>query len=256
MEDVLRAASRAVAIDPDLLSAAVNKITLDTNVGRLVEAFQAAVELVRRRPSSAQAHFARGYVLRYGGAVQESARECLLARSLDPDPILFSCYWTFLHLGDYEQAEAFARLGASRSPQLVASVIADIRTRKGDRAGARAAMIEVHDELTGASLQRSCLQDPKPADIATLVERNEQEGARQLDSESQYWYGALFADCGFEDAAFRFLARSLDGGYCSFPALDSDRLWDSVRTRPAFLELRARARECRDRFLAATGVGR
>jgi TolB-like protein len=245
-----QAAERAASLDPDLLPAAVYKTNRDANQGRVVEAFRAAAALVKRRPDSSKAHFALSYALRYGGAMKEAATECRLARTLDPtDPGLWSCYWTFIHLNDYEQAESFARLGAAQHPDLHGGVLADIWTRKGDRTAARAVIAQSSDELKGTDIQRACLQEPHPAATAEFVKRDLARSANYIhDSEGQYWYGALMADCGFEAAALHFLELSLKGGYCSLVALDHDPLWGPVRSRPRFLQLREQARECRDRF--------
>lgn len=256
-ERAIRAGERAVALDPDLLEAAVFKMTnLGANLGRVAESYRSAAELVRRRPGSAEAHFALSYALRYGGAQAEAARECRVARSLDPSyPSLWACYWTFLALGDYEQAESFNAIARDRQPELHASVLADIWTRKGERNRARQAMTRVSDQLTGADVQRACLQEPRATGVADLVKRDLARIATYArDSEGRYWYGALVADCGFEEVAFRFLAHSIDDGYCSFTALGEDRMWDGVRDRPRFRELREEARRCRDRFLAETGA--
>lgn len=250
------ATERAVALDPDLLPAVTLRITLDANDGRVPQAYRAAEDLLARRPSSSKAHFARSYALRYGGAMADAARECRLARALDPsDPELWRCYWTFTHLRAYEQAESFAELARQRQPELHAAVLADIWTRKGDRDGARRSMVNVPDEVMGADVQRACLQAPRPAGIADLVKRDlARLHTYAYDSEGRYWYAALVADCGFEDAAFRFLSSSIESGYCSSVALDNDPLWDRIRERPRFRELREQARRCRDRFIAETGV--
>jgi TolB-like protein len=250
------AAERAASLDPDLLAAAVYKANRDVNQGRVVESYRAAVELLKRRPDSGQAHFALAYALRYGGATEQAAQECRTARSLDPtDPGFWSCYWPFVYLEDYEQAESFARLAAARHPILIAGVLADIWTRKGDRAAARQVLVQGSDPLLGLDVQRACLREPRPPGIAQLVERDlARSHTYANDSEARYWYAALMADCGFEAAAFRFLELSIKGGYCSFVALDHDPLWNPVRARPRFLELRERARECRDRFLRESRV--
>jgi hypothetical protein len=254
-ETALRAVARAVSLDPDLLPAVVLRITLDANVGLVAEAYRSAAELARRRPGSAEAHHSLSYALRYGGNQAEAARECRLARTLDPTyPSLWSCYWTFVFLADYEQAQSFNAIARDRQPELHASVLADILTRSGDRAGAREAIAPISDETMGVDLQRACLQEPRPPGTAALVERDVARMPTMRDPEQIYWYGAVFADCGFAEASFRFLDKSIDGGYCSYVALDHDTLWDSVRQRPEFRRLRERARQCHERFLAETGA--
>jgi TolB-like protein/Tfp pilus assembly protein PilF len=244
------ASERAASLDADLLPAAVYKNNRAVNQGRVVEAFRAAVELVKRRPDSGQAHFALAYALRYGGATDAAAQECRVARSLDPnDPGFFGCYWTFIYLQDYEQAESFARLVAARHPDLHAGLLADIWMRKGDRAAARAVMAQASPELTGVEIQRACLQEPHPPGTADLVKRDLERSKTYFhDSEAHYWYAALMADCGYETEAFHYLEVSVKGGYCAFVALDHDTLWTAVRSRPRFLQLRDEARACRDRF--------
>src|ERR1039457_891643 len=51
-------------------------VTAQVERGQFVRAYQDAKALVDRHPEKASAHFALSYVLRYGGAIEESAREC------------------------------------------------------------------------------------------------------------------------------------------------------------------------------------
>src|SRR3984893_17816140 len=70
------ACERAVALDPNLMSAATQLITGHVDHGELGKAFKEAQSLVNRRPENGEAHFALSYVLRYAGLLDESAREC------------------------------------------------------------------------------------------------------------------------------------------------------------------------------------
>ncbi len=63
---------RAVTIDPNRVMAASSLITNRVERGDLGRAYEAATDLVRRRPQSADAHFALSYVLRYAGMLTES----------------------------------------------------------------------------------------------------------------------------------------------------------------------------------------
>src|SRR5437763_6100959 len=81
--------------------------------GELGKAYEAAQALVKRRPESAQAHFALSYVLRYAGMLEQSTRECDTARAMDPSNYLFrSCAWALMDLGKTARTKDFVDLDA------------------------------------------------------------------------------------------------------------------------------------------------
>ena len=105
------AAERALAIDPELIDAIHQLITLETEAGRLQPAHRRASTLVEGRPDSAKAHFALAYVLRYGGMLEAARRHCELALDLDPhDPQLRSCAFSYMAAGDLGRAPRFIEL--------------------------------------------------------------------------------------------------------------------------------------------------
>ena len=104
---------RALSLDPNLVEAASNLIVNRVDRGELGRAYDAATDLVRRRPQSADAHFALSYVLRYAGMQEKAAQECNAARSLDPGNFTFrSCAWVFMALGQTDRAMDFVHLDA------------------------------------------------------------------------------------------------------------------------------------------------
>src|SRR5580698_6564463 len=56
---------RALALDPNLEDAAQQIAILDTDAGKLAQAYQEAKQMVEKRPQSGFAHFTLSYVLRY-----------------------------------------------------------------------------------------------------------------------------------------------------------------------------------------------
>jgi len=104
---------RAVTLDPNRVMAASNLITNRVERGELGRAYDAATDLVRRRPQSADAHFALSYVLRYAGMLDKSTQECNTARALDPGNFSFrSCAMSFLEMGKTDRAMDFVHLDA------------------------------------------------------------------------------------------------------------------------------------------------
>lgn len=241
---------KALELDPNLFGARVSKLTRDTERGNLVEAFQGAVDLVRGRPDSGRARVTMAYVLRYGGAIDESARECEEARRLDPEGrYRSSCQWTYAHVGDYEKALEHIDLFAGTASTLRKSLRADMLMRGGDRVAALAEIVDASDELAAMDIQRACLLEEEPADLATWIAEREESYAAWGDPETLYWYAALMADCGFPEVSLRFLELSIDRTYCVAAALDNDPLWETIRTDPRFLVQRQRSRECHERFM-------
>ena len=99
---------RAISLDPNYIFAIAWLITNRVEQNQLSKAYQDAKALVTRHPENAQAHFALAYVLRYGGAIEESAHECDAALALDSGNFgLRSCAFTFDQLGDHARAMDF-----------------------------------------------------------------------------------------------------------------------------------------------------
>ena len=71
------------------------------------------------------------------------------------------------------------------------------------------------------------------------------------DPEVNYFFSAHLAYCGEADAALRFLQLAIDGNHCSYPAVDLDPLFDTVRTSPEFARTRAAAVACHERLAPA-----
>ena len=106
------ALERAVALDPNLTSA-VGQLIVTESTRRTGEAYAEATALVKRPPQNALAHFVLGYVLRYAGLLEDAARECDTAMTLDRRNYQFrSCAAVFMELGQPERAMEFVRLDA------------------------------------------------------------------------------------------------------------------------------------------------
>ena len=206
-----------------------------------------ARDIVRRRPDSSDAHFTLSYVLRYGGFLPESARECDAALALDPgNSGLRSCEVTFEQLKRYDRARQFALLDAgsnwSRNAQ------ADLLMRQGKLEES----IAMRPKEAFAGIELGTLFRSRPSPERDRVMRQlESQFAAASDPEPRYFGAAFLAYSGYRDAAFRMLRSAVDGNYLSFPAADNDPLWDSLRATPEYAAIRAAALEKQKTLRAA-----
>lgn len=235
---------RAVALDPDFIRPASGLVTLRTEAGDLEGAYEEAEQLVRRRPEASEAHFALAYVLRYAGLFEEAGRECETALALDPTNItLRSCGITFRLLGKYERARDFVRLDAGSEWAARQNLWVLLRQRKNEEA------LRTLQRLP-PGLVEACLRNRPASEIEALAKRTEANAMARADPEVWYLQGAELAWCGQREAALRLLGRAVEQNYCSYPALDTDPLWASLRDDPRFKHIRAAGIDCQQRFLA------
>jgi len=93
----------------------------------------------------------------------------------------------------------------------------------------------------------------------TFIEGRRAESLEALDAvsrvvsdpENVFYTARQYALLGAPDKAVHALARSIDGGYCSYEALVDDRCFDLIRARPEVQALLDRTRASRDAALTA-----
>jgi tetratricopeptide (TPR) repeat protein len=218
---------------------------MQTEGGDLRGAWSQAAKLVARRPSSAEAHFTHGYVLRYVGLLDESVRECDAALELDPDnPAWRSCSFPHMLLGDYRRARSFLSLDAGSAWTLANA--AAVFLREGKRAEALDSFKRSEMSLPS---EISCLEARPPEVLGPLVNETVKNLIADRDSEPRYWFASLFASCGQKDAALRLLRSAVEQGYYQYPAMDRDPLFASVRDDPEFHRIRELALNKQKEFL-------
>ena len=244
---------RALSLDPNRVAAASHLITNRVERGELGRAYDAATDLVRRLPQSADAHFALSYVLRYAGMQQQATQECNTARSLDPGNFDFrSCAWAFLELGKTDQAMDFVHLDAGSEwaawvtpyVYLAAGNVAQARVSAKNMAKAPA----YHRDLMVA-----CTQAQRPADLDRIAHEAESSVMTEPDPEAWYHVGDLMAYCGQKDAALRLLKAAVQQNYCAYSALLDDPLLKSLRKDTAFNEVLTAGSECQEALKQGRG---
>jgi TolB-like protein len=219
------ALERALTLDPNFIVAASWLINDRVERGELTKAYRDAKALVERHPENASAHFTLGYVLRYGGAIEESARECDAALSLDPGDFTFrSCLFTFEQLGNYARAMDFLQLDAGSVWVSTNSMRQFIRD--GELAQAREAAQKV-----GNTLMTACLDGSSSANAAALAREAAGRLLADPDPEVHYVVASDFLFCGQKDLAVKMVQSSIAGHYCPYAGLQNDSVWTKLRGR-------------------------
>lgn len=235
---------RAVSLDPNRVMAASSLITNRVERGELGRAYDAASDLVRRRPQSADAHFALAFVYRYAGILDKSTQECNTARQLDPGNFTFrSCSWSFLEMGKTDRAMDFVHLDAGS--EWAAWVTPYIYLAEGNVAQAHEAAKNMGKASSyHRELMEACTAPQRPSDLPKIVRDTESSVMMEPDAEAWYHIGALMAECGQTEPALRLLKAAVQQNYCGYSALLDDPLLKNLRKETAFNEVLTAASNC------------
>jgi TolB-like protein len=239
-----KAYEKVVALDPNRVMAASSLITNRVERGDLGRAYDAATDLVKRRPQNADAHFALSYVLRYAGMLPESASECKAARQLDPENFAYrSCAWSFLEMGKTDQAMDFVHLDPGS--EWAAWVTPYVHLAEGNIAEARnTARNMAKATIYHRDLMEACTAVQRPPDMARIVHDAETSVKLEADPEAWYHVGALMAACGQNEPALRLLKAAVTQNYCAVSALLDDPLLKELRKETAFNEVLTQGDKC------------
>jgi eukaryotic-like serine/threonine-protein kinase len=235
---------RAISLDPDRIIASSLLIVNHVERGELGAAYDAATNLVRRHPQSADAHFAMSYVLRYAGLLDKSTEECDTARRLDPGNFnLRSCAWAFLEMGKTDRAMDFVHMDAGT--EWAAWVTPYVYLAEGNVTEARNATKDMGKTSSyHRDLMEACTAPQRPADMAKVVRDSESSVMMEPDAEAWYHVGALMAYCGQKEPALRLLKTAVQQNYCAYAALLDDPLLKDLRKDTAFNEVLTAASNC------------
>ena len=240
-------AREALRLDPELLSPAGYLVQRKVDAGDLTSAYVEAQALIERRPDSPDAYFLRSYVYRYAGLLDEAMQNCDEALALDPRKRgLRSCALAFGQANQTQRARDFVNLDSGSA--WTVDILGSLSLREGDlEAARRYGGSDSRIGQGGEVILRSC---GSPTAEAVETARQMEINLRAIpDPEPDYWRGATLAYCGHHDVALRLLRHAIETGYCSYPSVDRDPLWQGVRDNPEFLEIRDEAIACRQRFV-------
>jgi len=244
------ALERAISLDPNYVMPGAWLITNRVEQSELAKAYQDAKALAERHPENAQARFALAYVLRYGGAMEESAHECDAALALDPGNFMLrSCAFTFDQLGNHVRAMDFLQLDTGS--EWAANNVMRHYLREGKLAQAK----EIAAKFKGVSfpgyrVMAACLESPSSPEIASFARETVATRLADPDPEPRYVVGADLLFCGQKDGAVQLVKSAIAGHYCAYSGLQNDSIWAKLRGTPEYAELLSAAKQCRDNFLA------
>jgi serine/threonine protein kinase/tetratricopeptide (TPR) repeat protein len=246
-----QALERALALDPNLIAAASQLIVNRVDRGELGKAYQSAVSLVKRRPESALAHFTLGYVQRYAGMLEESARQCDTALTLAPGNYSFrSCAWVFMELGRFERAYDFIQLDAGS--EWANYITPSLLLREGRVSQVRDAVKRMSNSPHyHRDLMEAVVGLRPPSELDRMAHDAETGGPSDPDPELSYYQGAIFAYAGKKDAAFHMLKTAIEQNYCAYSNLLSDPLLRGLHSDRKFDELLTAAHACQQAVQAA-----
>ena len=248
---------RSIALDPNQTDAIAHLAIMRTEAGDLEGAYDDASRLVRQRPDSPEAHHTLGYVLRYAGLLDEAARQCDTAISLDPKNYQWrSCALTFELLGRYDRAKQFIALDTGSQWAAGVTVGCLLRQGRPDEALPVAAQMAASSLLGRQGTLLALFLRRAPAEEIAAAARTVQAGVAAIgDSEPHYWVGSILSYCGQREAALRQLRTAVEGGWAAYRAMDADPMYASVRSDPEFAAIRALAIERQQKFLAHRARG-
>jgi eukaryotic-like serine/threonine-protein kinase len=239
VRDAEKAFSRAFELNPDLALTHHLVTHLEVDRGRALDAVIRLLGQVSQRTSDPDLYAGLVHACRYAGLLDASLAAYQRAKRLDPT-IRTTVAHTYYMRGDYERA---IEADADYPPYIgLLSLVSLGRTNE--------AMV-----VYQTSLARSDASPHLAVVLRALgsVLTNDAEGARGAiaelmqapgfsDPEGWYYWAHSLAAANESDRALDLLDRAVDGGMHCVRALETPRMFDSLRLNPRFAGIVERAR--------------
>jgi adenylate cyclase len=240
----------ALSLEPNRVSAAGFLAANEVEAGQLDKAYAEAMELVRRRPDNAFAHYSLAYVLRYAGLLDEAQKECDAASAIDSGNYNWrSCAFAFFEAGKMSWAKQY--LNKDAGSEWTNAVMVPVLMREGRMTEARQAAEKMSTSPAWMrDFLQACLNKAPATEIHRLADLAQNELLPETDSELKYYQGTILAACGENEIAYAFLAKAVDEKYCAVQALQADPLLSGVQADPEFRKIIDAAEACQRKFIA------
>jgi serine/threonine-protein kinase len=244
---------KAIALDPALAEVRVYMANMLTDTGRVEQAVPLMREVLAINPRNAEAHWELGYAYRFGGALQESARESELARQNDPSVKRNSSAMNaYLYLGEYDK---FLQSLPSNDSMYVLFYHGFGEYHVGNREQARRDFDRAYEldptllpANVGKALSYGIAGDPAKG---LLLLKDTEKRILSLgvgDAESMYKVAQAYAELGDKASALAMLRRTIEGGFFPYPYFERDPLLNNIRQEPEFATLMNQARQRYQQF--------
>jgi eukaryotic-like serine/threonine-protein kinase len=241
---------RALALDPNLEDAAQQIVSLDSDAGKLAQAYREAKSMVEKRPQSGFAHFTLSYVLRYAALSKDAAQECDLALRLDPGNYQFrSCASVFFTTGQYDHGREFLKLDAGSEWSNNVEVTILLREGKTKDALRQLRRLPESSFFHTRALE-ACYGHPRAPGAAQLLQQAEKEIFAYRDPEPKFSQAGSFNPCLGNAFTARLMRSAIEGGFCGYDYLQVDPMLRGFRQSEEYPALLAQAKQCQDRFIA------
>ena len=243
----LQAYKRSSELDPEMPPVSP---TIRVEQGDLNGAYDQASDFLNRHQDVSVAHYAMSYVLRYAGLLDEAGKQCDAALAIDPGFNVYrSCATAFYLQGNYAHAQSYIALDEHSAVVAAYRMIIALREGKSSLALAEA-QTAARNGVAYVDLVRLYLNHASETELSEAAAKVEADPKTARDAEEQFRNAELLSFSGQGDAALRQLGKAIRGNYCSYPAMDIDPLFDKIRQRPEFSELRQGGVKCQQNFLA------
>jgi TolB-like protein len=249
--------ARALSLQPDEIDARIYMANMFTDTGQVEKAVPLLREALKSNPNHAEVHWELGYAYRFAGMLKESLAECERARQIDPGVKLnSSALNTYLYLGQYDRfLESLPRTDD------VALIVFYRGLGEYYRGNMRAAQADFdHSFAMDSSLLQAIIGKAISLGIqhdnggaATMLHELETKinDRGMVDPEAMYKIAQAYIKIGDKKSATRWLRRSIENGFFSYPYLATDPLLIPIRDESEFAKLIEMARKRHDRFNAS-----
>ncbi|MBB5319363.1 winged helix-turn-helix domain-containing protein [Tunturibacter empetritectus] len=245
---------KALSLEPDEMITRIYMANMFTDTGRVEKAVPLLRQALKTNPNQAEIHWELGYAYRFAGMLPESARECELARQLDPGvKINTSALNAYLYLGQYDRF--LQSLPKTDDGPFIAFYRGFGEYYKKNLQQAETNFdhaFELDPSLLQAEIGKAFSfgiqqeNDKASAILHSLEAKVVEHGV--VDPEAIYKIAQAYATIGDKASALRVLQSSIQGGFFPYPYFAADPLLDTLRAEAEFSKLINVARQRHEAF--------